>query len=166
MPDGGAFSVDAETLRDCDRLLVQPYFDSSFQFYLPFTLDKARSVTYSNQARGGKTRLAPFLVALVGEGRLAVPAVCRCATLPDSWVGAWMRKQWRAGGPQATQGDSGAVCGGYRCETTWGYLDGDILFRIPGRANSMSPNCGSAPAGHPGRCRGFWRTCVKTACAR
>ena len=67
--------VPAEKVHGCDRLFVQPYFDSSFQFFLPFTLDQARAVAVASLPPTGESRrLAPFLTALVGDDRISVPA--------------------------------------------------------------------------------------------
>lgn len=67
-------SVAAEPLRGFDRVLAQPYSDSSFQFFLPFTLDKVTAMNFTNYGPPSGNRLAPKLLAIVGDERLAVPA--------------------------------------------------------------------------------------------
>lgn len=130
VPDGGTFSVDAETLRGCDTLIVQPYFDSSFRFYLPFTLAEARSVVYANLSPAGETRrLAPVLTALVGDNRISVPAgfpLRRLAVLMAQGMTEKTAEQWlvalRLPGEQP--GRYAVAIG----ESTWGYGEGELAF--------------------------------------
>lgn len=127
-PDSRTFFIAAEALGGYDLLLVQPYFDSSFQFYTPFTLDKARSMVYANLAPAGEARrLAPVLTALVGDERVSVTAglpLRRLAALmaqglDETGVETWL-VALRLPGEQP--GRYAVAIG----ETTWGY-DADGL---------------------------------------
>lgn len=129
--DGLTFSVDAERLRACDCLLVQPYMDSSFQFYTPFTLDKARALNYSGKAFDGERRLlAPRLVALVGEERVAVAAglpLGRLAALMAEGMDEEAVERWLVALrlPGEAPGRYAVRIG----ESTWGYRDEELLFK-------------------------------------
>lgn len=130
VPDGGVFSVPSDILAGRDRLLVQPYIDSSFQFYTPFTLDRARAINYSSPAPGGPGRLlAPRLTALVGDERVSVPAglpLCRLVALMAGGMSEEAVEQWLVALrlPGEKPGRYAVAVG----EATWGYRDGELLF--------------------------------------
>ena len=134
--DGGKFSVPAESLRGCDRLLVQPYFDSSFQFYTPFTLDQASAMNYSSATPGGEGRLlAPVLVALVGDDRVAVPAglpLRRLAGFMAEGMNEEILEKWLIA--LRLQGEKPGRYAVAIGETTWGYRDDELRF-APSAAN-------------------------------
>ena len=130
VPDGRKFTVPAESLRGCDRILVQPYFDSSFQFYTPFTLDQASAMNYASRTPGGEGRLlAPRLVALVGEDRVAVPAGLPLRRLVGLMAGGMTEQaveKWLIA--LRLQGEK---LGRYAVaigETTWGYQNDDLVY--------------------------------------
>ena len=128
LTDGDSFSIGAETLRGCDNLLVQPYFDSAFQFYLPFTLDTARAVAYGKYPPAGETR-SPFLTALVGDDRISVAAglpLSRLAALMAEGMTEKAVERWLVGLrlPGEKPGRYSVAIG----ESTWGYNESEVEF--------------------------------------